>query len=159
MADTFWQSVIANSTADRTQWIPARAYVKAYFGTSLSATNFAAWTASPFAAADDLHANPEHYYFNATVSGGAQMVRILEGWGGVLSRFGTKRTSFTVPGYSTPDFGSAEYPNAWSLSSDFPLALQGIGPKNLDDGATFGVLHIAVRDVAATEADPAAVEI
>ncbi|PSR81546.1 hypothetical protein BD289DRAFT_35685 [Coniella lustricola] len=158
-ANTFWASVIANSTTDRTQWVAARTYVTGYFGAALSASEFAIWTASPFSDAEDLHSNPEHYFYNSTVTGTTQNAIIFEGWGGVLSDFGVKRTNFSVPGYSTPDFGSADYPEEWSISDDFPLAYQGIGPKILSDGTTFGVLHIAVRDVAATNSTPAGVQI
>lgn len=134
----------------------------AYFGTSLSALNFAVWSQSAFVVAADLHANPEHYFFSETATTSSNMVSdIFEGWGGVLSSFGTIRTNFTVPTYTEPDFGSADQPEEWSLSSDFPLAFQRIGPKMLTygDNSTFGMLHIAVRDVPATNSTPAAIEI
>lgn len=160
--NAFWASVIADSTTDRTQWVPARAYVTAYFGEDLNATNFAIWTQSAFSVAADLHANPEHYFMSETATSSTTMSSdIFEGWGGVLSSFGTIRTNFTVPTYTVPDFGSADQPNEWSISSDFPLAFQRIGPKVLayGDGSTFGMLHIAVRDVAATNSTPAAIEV
>lgn len=54
------------------------------------------WTASPFSGASDLHANPEHYLIDSTATGlTTQSSAIFEGWGGVLSSFGTKRTNFT----------------------------------------------------------------
>lgn len=84
---------------------------------------------------------------------------IFEGWGGVLSSFGTVRTNFTVPTYTVPTFGSPDQPVEWSISSDFPLAFQRIGPKVLADNTTFGMLHIAVRDVPATSSSPAAIQV
>lgn len=53
-ANKFWADVIADSTTDRTKWVPARAYVTAYFGANLSALNFALWSQSAFAAAANL---------------------------------------------------------------------------------------------------------
>lgn len=157
--------MVADSTADRTQWVPARAYVTAYFGADLDAASFAVWTQSAFSAAADLRANPEHYFFSSQETAGnstSTSTDIFEGWGGVLSSFGTIRTNFTVPTYAAPDFGgSADQPGEWAIGSEFPLALQRIGPKVLayGDGSTFGMLHIAVRDVAATNSTPAAIEV
>jgi hypothetical protein len=116
----FWDKVVSESTTDRTQWKPARVYVRSYFGSSLSATQFALWTQSSKADAANSHTNPEHYYKRTQVTGPtSQNSTMLEGWGGVLSTLGTKRTNFTIPNYSIPAFGSPEYLAAWSLSSDF----------------------------------------
>ncbi|KAI0158339.1 hypothetical protein GGR57DRAFT_460033 [Xylariaceae sp. FL1272] len=150
-ADNFWSTVLSQSTQDRTQWVPARAYVKAYYNGTLPATVFALWTASPLADAANDDANAEHYYKKSTVNlDGSETSSIFEGWGGCLSSFGTKRTNFTVPTFATPELGTSEYPIEWAIDSSFPTALQRIGPKQLVTGPaagqTFGVLHIAVRD-------------
>ncbi|KAJ4392093.1 hypothetical protein N0V93_005715 [Gnomoniopsis smithogilvyi] len=151
-ADKFWKQVVEESSTNVTEYIPARTYVRGFFGDSLNATEFAIWTASPFSDAEDLHANPEHYFINSTVASVvSESSEIFEGWGGVLSSFGSVRTNFTVPDFSTPAFGTADYPWAWSLNTAFPLAFQRIGHKKLSDGTTFGVLHIAIRDFAANE--------
>lgn len=73
----------------------------------------------------------------------------------------TKRTNFTVPDYSLPDFGSTDYPEAWFISSDFNILFQRIGHKKLASGSesTFGVLHIAVCDVPAEDDGLASIEI
>ncbi|KAI0400806.1 hypothetical protein F4802DRAFT_471036 [Xylaria palmicola] len=150
----FWHRVVQESTSDRTHWVPARVYTKGYFNGSLTATQFAAWTLSENADLANLHANPEHYY-KATVldATGTQSSQIFEGWGGVLSKFGTKRTNFTVPAFATPKYGTADTPEAWDIGARFPLLLQRVGAKVLVSGGqeVFGVLHIAVRDFAASE--------
>lgn len=157
-SNDFWAQVVAESTTDRSQWVPARAYVRAFFGSELTALEFAAWTQSSQADEANSHANPEHYYKATQITGlTSQASQIFEGWGGVLSTIGTKRTNFTVPEYTIPDFGPADdqSPDAWSLSSDFSPLFHRIGPKVLASGdqTTFGYLQIAVRDVAADAAD------
>ncbi|CAJ2508775.1 Uu.00g138010.m01.CDS01 [Anthostomella pinea] len=155
-SNTFWDTVVSQSTTDRTQWVPARMYTKAYFDGDLLAAQFAIWTQSQNADDANNHANPEHYYKKTTVTGlTSQSSDIFEGWGGVLSTFGTKRTNFTVPEYTTPTFGTADYPEEWAIDPSFLLIFQRIGPKVLKSGseATFGALHIAVRDLAADEGD------
>ncbi|KAF7335247.1 hypothetical protein MSAN_02335200 [Mycena sanguinolenta] len=158
----FWDGVIAQSTTDLTQFVPARTYVRGYYGDALTATDFAEWTLSAYADEVDLDVNPEHYYKHTIVdaSGGAWS-QILEGWGGVLSSFGTKRTNFTIPTYTIPTFNGSEggYPTQWAIDSSFNPLLQRIGPKVLPDGQTMGFLHIAVRDVEATATNVSAVEI
>jgi hypothetical protein len=129
-------------------------YTKCYFGGDLTAVNFAAWTLSPNADAANLHANPEHYFKETKVEiTGAQSSSIFEGWGGVLSTFGTQRTNFTVPTFAPPIYGSPETPKAWDIGPSFALPLQRVGDKILasEDLLTFGVLHIAVRDFPASE--------
>ncbi|KAI0107821.1 hypothetical protein GGR51DRAFT_515133 [Nemania sp. FL0031] len=153
-SNAFWDQVVAESTSDRTQWVPARSYTKGYFNGNLTATQFAAWTLSPNADAANLHANPEHYYKETVLDAtGTQSSEIFEGWGGVLSTFGTKRTHFAVPAFATPVYGSAETPESWNPGASFPLPLQRVGEKVLASGSkkTFGVLHIGVRDFAASE--------
>ncbi|KAI1153684.1 hypothetical protein F4825DRAFT_414184 [Nemania diffusa] len=153
-SDNFWDKVVQESTTDRTQWVPARVYTKGYFNGNLTATEFAAWTLSPNADAANLHANPEHYYKETALDAtGAQYSQILEGWGGVLSTFGTKRTNFTVPDFETPVYGSADTPEDWDIGPSFPLPLQRVGSKILVSGGgkIFGALHIAVRDFTASE--------
>ncbi|GAP88198.1 hypothetical protein SAMD00023353_1500180 [Rosellinia necatrix] len=154
-SNAFWAQVVGESTTDRTKWVPARAYTKGYFNGSLTATQFAAWTLSSAADQANLRANPEHYYKETALDAatGAQSSEIFEGWGGVLSRFGTKRTNFTVPAFVTPQYGTADTPAAWDIGAGFALPLQRVGPKALTSGGrqTFGVLHIAVRDFAAGE--------
>lgn len=148
-ANTFWDTVVEQSNTDRTTWKAAKAYVKCYFDGKLNAAQFAIWTQSEAADAANLHANPEHYFKKTTVTGlSSQRSDIFEGWGGVMSKLGTKRTNFTVPEYTTPKFGTDEYPEAWAIDDKFTLLLQRIGPKVLEggNGNTFGVLHIAVRD-------------
>ncbi|KAH8891995.1 hypothetical protein GQ53DRAFT_746443 [Thozetella sp. PMI_491] len=149
-ANVFWDKVVTESTQDRTKWVAARTYVRGYFEGSLSALGFASWTLSDKADAANSHANPEHYWKNTVLSAlGSQSSEIFEGWGGVRSSFGMKRTNFTVPAYSQASFGSAEYPTEWAIDSSFLAPFQRIGPKELayGDGQTYGVLHIAVRDV------------
>lgn len=153
-ANDFWDNVVAKSTSDRKQWVAARTYVRAFYGHDLSALNFAAWTTSANADKANSNANPEHYYKATQVTGlDSQSSQIFEGWGGVLSSFGTQRTNFTVPRYATPKFGTPEYPNEWNISPKFSSLFQRIGPKVLATGSkqTFGVLHIAVRDVPKSE--------
>jgi hypothetical protein len=161
-SNTFWDKVVTESTTDLTQWVPTRAYVTCYFGSALNATSFAEWTLSPtLVGSAELDANPEHYLFALTDESLTQSsALIFEGWGGVLSSFGTKRTNFTVPAYTVPDFGGS-IPEAWSLADSFNIELQRIGPKVLTygDNKTFGYLHIAVRDVPATSELPAAIQI
>ncbi|KIN06851.1 hypothetical protein OIDMADRAFT_46776 [Oidiodendron maius Zn] len=161
-SNTFWDRVVTESTSDMTQWVPTRAYVTCYFGAALNATSFAEWTlSSSLVDAAELNANPEHYLFALTDESLTEAsAQIFEGWGGVLSTFGTKRTNFTVPAYEVPDFGGS-VPAPWSLADSFNLELQRIGPKVLayGDGNTFGYLHIAVRDVPATTAHPAAIQV
>ncbi|KAJ6788194.1 hypothetical protein PWT90_11205 [Aphanocladium album] len=163
-ANHFWDLVISKSTPDRKKWVPARAYVRAFYGNTLKASNFALWSASPSADSANSRGNPEHYYKATEVTGTTtQVSNIFEGWGGVLSRFGTQRTNFTVPEFTIPDFGSVDYPNEWSLDSKFNSIFQRIGPKDLTSGGgkTFGILHIAVRDVPASESgvDTDAIEV
>ncbi|KAJ8123622.1 hypothetical protein ONZ43_g470 [Nemania bipapillata] len=153
-SNAFWDEVVKQSTTDRSQWVPARVYTKGYFNGNLTATQFAAWTLSPNADAANLHANPEHYYKETALDAtGAQVSEIFEGWGGVLSTFGTKRTNFTVPAFATPVYGSTDTPEAWDIGASFPLPLQRVGSKVLTSGSrnTFGALHIAVRDFPASE--------
>ncbi|KAI1421318.1 hypothetical protein F5Y12DRAFT_787579 [Xylaria sp. FL1777] len=153
-SNTFWAQVVQESTTDRTQWVPARAYTKGYFNGSLTATQFAAWTLSQSADMANLNANPEHYYKETVLdSKGAQQSEIFEGWGGVLSKFGTKRTNFTVPAFATPEYGTVDTPEEWDIGPSFPLPLQRVGSKVLTSGGrqTFGALHIAVRDFVASE--------
>ncbi len=149
-ANTFWDKVITESTSDRTKWVPARVYVRGWFNVSLTTTSFATWTLSDLADQANNHANPEHYWKKTVLSATlSQSSQIFEGWGGVRSSFGMKRTNFTVPQYNMPAFGTAEYPQVWAIDSSFLSVFQRIGPKVLayGDGNTFGVLHIAVRDV------------
>ncbi|KAI3319316.1 hypothetical protein HD806DRAFT_290412 [Xylariaceae sp. AK1471] len=153
-SNTFWDQVLSQSTTDRTKWVPARSYTKAYFNGTLTATEFAAWTQSDNADMANLHSNPEHYYKKTVLDPtGSQRSEIFEGWGGVLSSFGTKRTNFTVPQFATPVYGTVDTPATWNIGSSYYLPLQRIGPKVLTygDGKIFGVLHIAVRDFAASE--------
>ena len=150
-ADNFWATVISQSSQDRTQWVPARAYTKAYYNGTLSAPVFGLWSASPLADKANDDANAEHYFKKSSINlDTSETSGIFEGWGGVLSTFGTKRTNFTVPNFATPTFGTADYPNEWAIDSSFPTLLQRIGPKTLVTGPAagqvFGVLHIAVRD-------------
>ncbi|CAG9990267.1 unnamed protein product [Clonostachys byssicola] len=150
-SDAFWAKVIAESTTDRTKWIPARQYAKAYFNGKLTATAFALFEASASADAGNLRANAEHYYKKSDIRPDlSQSSNIFEGWGGVLSSFGTMRTNFTVPDFQVPAFGTDEYPSIWAIDSAFPTALQRVGEKKLVTGEaagqTFGVLHISVRD-------------
>lgn len=94
--DKFWTQVVDESSTDLTEYIPARTFVRGFFGDSLNATEFAVWTASPFSDAEDLHSNPEHYFIDSTVSSlVSESSEIFEGWGGVLSSFGSVRTNFT----------------------------------------------------------------
>jgi hypothetical protein len=147
-SDVFWKQVVQESDLNMTSWIAARASVKAYYNGSLTALNFAGWTLSPYADLANLHANPEHYYKSTPSNATDTSSEILEGWGGVLSTFGMKRTHFEVPSYKQPLFDGSDYPAAWGLNSTFPAALQRAGLKQLSsDGTTFGVLHIAVRDL------------
>ncbi|KAI0425241.1 hypothetical protein F5Y09DRAFT_322227 [Xylaria sp. FL1042] len=153
-SNSFWAQVVQESTTDRTQWVPARAYTKCYFNGSLTATQFAAWTLSANADAANLNANPEHYYKETVLDAtGAQTSEIFEGWGGVLSTFGTKRTNFTVPVFATPEYGTVDTPEEWDIGPSFPLVFQRIGSKILTygGGQTFGALQIAVRDFVASE--------
>ncbi|KAI1271042.1 hypothetical protein F5Y07DRAFT_384323 [Xylaria sp. FL0933] len=153
-SNSFWVQVVQESTTNRTQWVPARAYTKCYFNGSLTATQFAAWTLSENADAANLNANPEHYYKKTVLSAtGAQQSQIFEGWGGVLSKFGTKRTNFTVPVFATPVYGTINTPEEWDIGPSFPLVFQRVGSKILTygGGQTFGALHIAVRDFVASE--------
>ncbi|KAI1739145.1 hypothetical protein F4680DRAFT_149298 [Xylaria scruposa] len=153
-SNTFWRQVIQESAADRSQWVPARAYTKGYFNGSLTATQFAAWTLSDNADLANNHANPEHYYKETVLDAtGTQSSKIFEGWGGVLSKFGTKRTNFTVPAFATPEYGTADTPEAWNIGPSFLLPLQRVGAKVLasEDHQTFGALHIAVRDFTPSE--------
>ncbi|KAI1296212.1 hypothetical protein F5Y03DRAFT_387175 [Xylaria venustula] len=153
-ANSFWTQVVQESTTNRTQWVPARAYTKGYFNGSLTATEFAAWTLSDNADSANLNANPEHYYKETILDAtGAQQSAIFEGWGGVLSTFGTKRTNFTVPAFATPVYGTVDTPEDWDIGPSFPLVFQRIGSKVLvSEGLqTFGALHIAVRDFVASE--------
>ncbi|TGJ87844.1 hypothetical protein E0Z10_g915 [Xylaria hypoxylon] len=148
-SNAFWAQLVQESTTDRTQWVPARAYTKCYFNGNLTATQFAAWTLSHNADLANLNANPEHYYKETVLDAtGAQRSEIFEGWGGVLSSFGTKRTNFTVPEFATPEYGTVDTPEAWNIGPSFPLPLQRVGVKILTSGdhQTFGALHIAVRD-------------
>ncbi|KAF8213456.1 hypothetical protein K438DRAFT_1750735 [Mycena galopus ATCC 62051] len=149
-SNTFWSTVVNESTTNLTQFIPARTYVTGYFGDALSATTFAEWTLSPLADAANLNANPEHYVKETqAVSEVDASSEIFEGWGGVLSTFGMKRTNFTIPSYVPPVFDGVTYPTEWAIDPSFAVLLQRIGPKVLasGDGQTFGYLHIAVRDV------------
>lgn len=147
-ADAFWQKVVQESDLNMTSWIAARASVKAYFNGTLTAVQFAGWTLSPYADAANLHANPEHYYKSTPSNATDTSSEILEGWGGVESTFGTKRTHFKVPSYKQPKFDGSDYPTSWGLGSQFLLPLQRAGLKQLSsDSTTFGVLHIAVRDL------------
>ncbi|KAI1170917.1 hypothetical protein F4777DRAFT_567463 [Nemania sp. FL0916] len=153
-SDDFWEKVVQESTTNRTLWVPARVYTKCYFNGDLTALEFAAWTLSPNADKANLNANPEHYYKETVLDiTGAQSSQIFEGWGGVLSTFGTKRTNFTVPAFATPVYGTEDTPEAWDIGPSFALPLQRVGAKNLVSGSrqTFGVLHIAVRDFLASE--------
>ncbi|KAI0193513.1 hypothetical protein F4808DRAFT_357887 [Astrocystis sublimbata] len=153
-SNNFWHQVISESTDDRSKWVPARAYTKGYFNGSLTSTQFAAWTLSDNADKANNDANPEHYYKETVLeASGAQSSKIFEGWGGVLSTIGMKRTNFTVPAFATPKFGTADTPETWDIGASFPLPLQRVGAKVLEsaDGQTFGALHIAVRDFDASE--------
>ncbi|KAI1114923.1 hypothetical protein F5Y14DRAFT_412451 [Nemania sp. NC0429] len=153
-SNDFWGEILLESTNNRTQWVPARAWTKCYFNGDLTAVQFAAWSLSPNADAANLHANPEHFYKETTLdASGSQSSQIFEGWGGVLSKFGTARTNFLVPAFSTPVYGTENTPAAWDIGVKFPLPLQRVGDKVLASGGqeTFGVLHIAVRDFAASE--------
>ncbi|KAI0539594.1 hypothetical protein GGR58DRAFT_500035 [Xylaria digitata] len=153
-SNAFWTQVVQESTTDRTKWVPARAYTKCYFDGNLTATQFAAWTLSENADLANLGANPEHFYKETVLDAtGAQRSKIFEGWGGVLSTFGTKRTNFTVPAFATPEYGTVDTPEAWDIGPSFLLPLQRVGSKVLASGdhQTFGALHIAVRDFVASE--------
>ncbi|KAF7331282.1 hypothetical protein MKEN_00005300 [Mycena kentingensis (nom. inval.)] len=167
IANAYWSNVIARSTTDRAKFVPARVWVRGYYGAALTAVQFATWTLSDDADAVDLDTNPEHYYKSTVVDAlGVATSQIVEGWGGVLSpTIGTLVTNFTVPGYTVPVFDGGltpgGYPTEWALDPSFNILLQRIGPKVLPDGQTFGYLHIAARDVPANTktGEPAAVEI
>lgn len=151
-ADAFWGTVVSQSSSNMSDWKASRAYAKAYFGASLTAVGFAGWSISSAADAANLHANPEHYYKSTPTNATGTSSEILEGWGGVLSSFGMKRTHFKIPEYAQPAFDGTDYPASWSVGPDFLLPLQRAGKKNLaSDGTTFGVLHIAVRDLGLNE--------
>lgn len=150
-ADKLWTKVVQQSNEDMNSWIAARASVKAYFNLTLTAMQFAGWTLSPFADAANLHGNPEHYYKSTPSNATDTSSEILEGWGGVLSTLGMLRTHFKVPSYAIPSFDNIQYPAAWDQGRQFLLPLQRAGLKQLMDGTTFGVLHIAVRDLSAAE--------
>src|SRR3569833_1670533 len=134
-ADKFWHHVIKKSTPG--QWVAADGQVVAFLP-NLTAARFALWTTSPLADAANNDANPEHYVKRTTqVSPGVLQSEILEGWGGVT-------TLFTIPIYGKPD------PARWPMLRKLPdYPNQTTNDKVLRDGsnATFGVLHIAVRDV------------
>lgn len=133
-ANTFWHNIIATSKGT---WKPTKAQCVCYIP-SLSALQFGGWATSPAADAANDDANPEHYVKQtSTGSDGKPQSTVLEGWGGV-------RTFFDIQDFSTPD--RTKYPFL-ELLPDFPI--QAAGPKVLKDGtgATFGVLHIAVKDV------------
>lgn len=150
-ADAFWEKVVAESTKPREEWIGARTYVRAYFDGALTATEFAAWMASPQADSGYLPGNAEHYFkYTENLSLTTQRSHIFEGWGGVLSSFGSKLTNFTVPDFAPRVFGSAEYPLQWAIGPEYGL-LQRAGPKTLTSGTIWGILHIGVRDFTALE--------
>lgn len=134
-ADTFWHEVIANSKDGL--WKPTEANCTSYIP-GLSAAQFGVWATSPTADAANDDVNPEHY-LKETSTGfdGIPQSTVLEGWGGV-------RTYFDIQDFTTPD--RVKYPFLRQLR-DFPI--QSAGPKVLKDGTgvTFGVLHIAVKDV------------
>ncbi|KAK0101085.1 hypothetical protein ONS95_012931 [Cadophora gregata] len=150
-ADKFWSKVVKESDKNLASWIAARANVKAYYGSTLTAIQFAGWTLSPFADAANLHGNPEHYYKSTPSNATDTHSEILEGWGGVTSKIGMQRTHFNVPSYAIPSFNNIQYPASWDQGPQFLLPLQRAGLKQLMDGTTFGVLHIAVRDLSAAE--------
>ncbi|PVH79829.1 hypothetical protein DL98DRAFT_630416 [Cadophora sp. DSE1049] len=150
-ADKFWSKVVQESDKNMTSWIAARASVKAYFNLTLTAIQFAGWTLSPYADAANLHGNPEHYYKSTPSNATDTHSEILEGWGGVTSTIGMLRTHFNVPSYAVPSFDDVQYPASWDQGPQFLLPLQRAGLKQLADGTTFGVLHIAVRDLSAEE--------
>ncbi|KAK8017365.1 hypothetical protein PG993_013691 [Apiospora rasikravindrae] len=137
--NTFWHDVIANS--DGVNWKPTEAQCICYIP-SLSAFTFGSWATSPAADAVNDDANPEHYLKQtSTGPNGLPQSTVLEGWGGV-------RTYFDIQNFTTPD--RVKYPFLRQLT-DFPI--QAAGPKVLKDGTgtTYGVLHIAVKDVDDTQ--------
>ncbi|KAH7378006.1 hypothetical protein BKA64DRAFT_247802 [Cadophora sp. MPI-SDFR-AT-0126] len=150
-ADKFWAKVVQESDKNMSSWIAARASVKAYFNLTLTAIQFAGWTLSPYADAANLHGNPEHYYKSTPSNATDTHSEILEGWGGVTSTIGMLRTHFNIPSYAVPSFDNIQYPASWDQGPQFLLPLQRAGLKQLADGTTFGVLHIAARDLSATE--------
>jgi hypothetical protein len=152
-ADIFWEQVIAESTKPRKDWIAAKAYVKCYYDSALTAEEFAGWSSSPAADEAYLRGNAEHYYKTTEETALlTQASHIFEGWGGVLSpAFGTKLTNFTVPEFKPRVFGlDPDYPIEWAISPLFGL-LQRAGPKVLRSGTTWGVLHIGARNFLAAE--------
>ncbi|CAI6092171.1 unnamed protein product [Clonostachys chloroleuca] len=149
--DAFWEKVVKESTASRKDWIAARGWVRAYFDGSLTAPQFAAWMTSEDADKCYLRGNAEHYYkATENLSLLQQKSRIFEGWGGVLSSFGSKLIDFTVPDFQIRKFGTDEYPSEWAIDPSFGF-LQRAGPKTLRSGTVWGILHIGVRDITAAE--------
>ncbi|KAK2599360.1 hypothetical protein N8I77_011124 [Diaporthe amygdali] len=136
-ADTFWQDVIKTSTPD--SWVSADAIGTAYLP-NLTALAFAAWSQSPLADEVNNDVNGEHYFKRTVTTGpGVLASDILEGWGGVTTRF-------TIPDYATPP-NRVQFPFL-RLLPEFPF--QAAGSKVLEDNSEdplFGVLHISVRDV------------
>ncbi|KAK6855590.1 hypothetical protein PG995_007741 [Apiospora arundinis] len=132
-ADKYWHDAIANS--DGTTWKPTDGHCICYIP-SLSAASFGLWSTSPAADAVNNDANPEHYIKKTTTgANGLPKSNILEGWGGVT-------THFDIMNFTAPDH--TKYPFLRQLP-DYPI--QAAGPKVLKDGTTFGVLHLAVKDV------------
>lgn len=149
-ADAFWEKVVSESTKPRSEFVAARTWVRAYYDGALTATEFAAWMASPQADSGYLPGNAEHYFKSTeNLSATTQRSHIFEGWGGVLSSFGSKLCNFTVPDFAPREFGTDEYPAEWAIDG-FGL-LQRLGPKTLNSGTIWGVLHIGVRDFTAEE--------
>ncbi|KAK8101847.1 hypothetical protein PG999_012221 [Apiospora kogelbergensis] len=132
-ADEYWHDAIADS--DGTTWKPTDGHCICYIP-SLSAASFGLWSTSPAADAANNDVNPEHYIKQtSTGSNGLPTSNILEGWGGVT-------THFDIMNFTAPDH--TKYPFLRTLP-DYPV--QAAGPKVLKDGTTFGVLHLAVKDV------------
>ncbi|KAH7312605.1 hypothetical protein B0I35DRAFT_513928 [Stachybotrys elegans] len=135
-ADAYWHDVIDRSTGS---WVPTDGNAIAFLP-NLTAAAYAYWMRTPLWDAANALANPEHYFKRTIeVSPGVLEAEILEGWGGVI-------TLFDVPGLGLPDY--EKFPFIRRLP-DFPF--QVAGPKVLKDGTTFGVLHIAARDVPGEE--------
>ncbi|KAK1994769.1 hypothetical protein LX36DRAFT_672941 [Colletotrichum falcatum] len=136
-AREFWHGVNDNSTLDDlASWkaVECRALVHL---PNVTAWAFSAWSASPFADAANSRGNAEHYFKHSDHAGAQSTSHILEGWGGVT-------TNFSIPNYSPQT--CARRPVVRPLPE---FAIEACGDKNLVDGraTTFGVLHIAARDV------------
>ncbi|KAF6786143.1 hypothetical protein CSOJ01_15487 [Colletotrichum sojae] len=140
-AERFWEVVNNNSNlGDPKAWkaVEVRAAVAL---PNVTAWAFSAWSSSPRADAANNLGNAEHYFKHSDFSSGSGISRILEGWGGTA-------TNFSIPNYSP--MTCLERPMVRPLPE---FRLKACGDKNLKDGkdTNFGVLNIAVRDVAGAE--------